>query len=78
MVNDDEDEEGTVNESDDDSEDDFEPVRVKGKTRKVSRRPLGPPITTDEKIERLNDIHQMVVEEFLDIAKNECRNVSLA
>lgn len=77
VVGDDEDE-GAVSEAEDDSEVDFEPVRVKGKAQSVSKRPLGPPITTDEKIERLNNIHQMVVEGFLSTAKDEGRKVGLA
>lgn len=68
--------EGAVDEADNDSEEEFEPERVKGKVRSVSKRPLGPPITTDEKIERLNDIHQVVVEGFLSAAKDEGRRVS--
>lgn len=75
VASDDEDE-GVVDEADNDSEEEFEPERVKGKTRSVSKRPLGPPITTDEKIERLNDIHQAVVEGFLNTAKDEGRRVS--
>ncbi len=77
VLSDDEDEyEGAIDEADDDSEEDFEPQRVKGKTRIVKRRPLGPPITTDEKIERLNTIHQIVVDGFLNTAKDEGRRVS--
>ena len=37
---------------------------------------LGPPITVDEKIARLNDIHQMVVEDFLENAKRQSQKVS--
>ncbi len=76
VASDDEDE-GAVNEADNDSEEEFEPERVKGKLRSA-KRTLGPPITTDEKIERLNNIHQMVVEGFLNTAKDEGRRVSLA
>lgn len=77
VVNDDE-YEAPVYDAEDDSEDDFEPVREKGKTRVVSKRPLGPPITTDEKIERLPELHRAVVEDFLIAAKEESRKVCSA
>ena len=63
-------------ETEDDSEESFEPVRVKGKTRSVAKKTLGPPITTDEKIQGLSRIHQYVVEGFLTAAKQQSQNVS--
>ena len=41
------------------------------------KKRLGPPITTDEKIERLNRTHQFVVDDFMVRATKECRQVSL-
>lgn len=49
--------------------DDFEPVREKGVARRSKTRELGPPITTDEKMERLNGPHRHIVEDFVDQAK---------
>lgn len=51
--------------------DDFEPVRKKGASRGSRKRHLGPPITVDEKMESLNEIHQIIVENFLDRAKQQ-------
>ena len=59
-----------LDESEDES-DDFEPVREKGAARSSKKRRLGPPITVDEKMESLNEIHQMIVENFLDRAKQQ-------
>lgn len=73
----DDDEEEAVEIEEDDSEESFEPLRVKGKTRSTKKRPLGPPITIDEKIARLNQIHQMVVEDFVNSAKQQSQKVSL-
>ena len=57
-------------ESEDES-DDFEPVRKKGASRGSRTRHLGPPITVDEKMESLNEIHQIIVENFLHRAKQK-------
>lgn len=57
-------------ESEDES-DEFEPVREKGTSRASRKRRLGPPITVDEKMESLNEIHQIIVENFLDRAKQQ-------
>ena len=46
-----------------------------GKPRELRRRRLGPPITADEKLERLNSIHQMVIEEFMHHAIGLSRKV---
>ena len=53
----------------------FEPVREAGKPQELSKRRLGPPITTDEKLARLNDTHRMVVDDFMVHAKKECEKV---
>lgn len=72
----DDDEDGLSHETDDESEDGFGPIRENGQSRSVAKTPLGPPITIDEKLERLNDIHRMVVEEFLRNAKELSQKVS--
>lgn len=62
------------NEFDEDSEA-FEPVREAGKSRISKKRELGPPIMTDEKLEKLNPTHRMVVDDFMCRAKKESENV---
>lgn len=64
----------SLNEFDEDSES-FEPVREAGKSRSSRKRELGPPIMTDEKIERLNPTHRMVVDDFMCQAKKESESV---
>ena len=66
-----------MEETQDDSEDGFEPVREATKPRTRTKRQLGPPITIDEKLEGLNSIHKAVVEDFLIHAKRKCKEVSL-
>lgn len=58
-----------------DDEDAFEPIREAGFSQKVKKRPLGPPITVDQKLETLNPTHRMVVDEFMVYAKRECEKV---
>lgn len=60
----------------DDEDDAFEPIRVAGKPERSRRRQLGPPITTDEKLDQLNEIHRMIVEDFVHHAKDEGNSVS--
>ena len=62
-----------VNDDDDffasNESDAFEPVPLKA-TRKVRRAlPLGPPITTDDRLKDLPDFHRVSVQQFLDEAK---------
>lgn len=73
----DDDDDGSFNGTGDESEDGFGPIREKGQSRNLPKRPLGPPITIDEKLERLNTIHRMVVEGFLQNAKELSQKVSL-
>lgn len=65
-------------ESDDDYDDAFEPVRVAGRPQKNRTRQLGPPITADEKMDGLNDIHRMIVDDFVGRAKAQCQKILLA
>ena len=62
--------------SDDEESDGFEPVRKAGKPRITRKRQLGPPITTDQKLEKLNSIHRLVVDDFVGQAKEESARVS--
>ena len=71
------DDDGSFMETEDESEDGFDSIPVKGQTWGRAKKPLGPPITIDEKLERLNDIHRMVVEDFLENAKELSQKVTL-
>ena len=53
----------------------FEPVRDSRNTQSRGRPPLGPPITVDESMRQLDDIHRMVVEDFVRVAKVEGEKV---
>ncbi len=64
-------------EDDEDYGDDFEPVRVAGSSRKNKKRELGPPITVDQKMAELDDIHQGVVQQFLENAKELGKEILL-
>lgn len=67
-----------THESLDDSDENFPPVREAGRPQRSRKRDIGPPITIDEKIERLNPIHRDIVEGFLLDAKKESDRVSAA
>ena len=71
-----EDDDGQFLETEDESEDGFGPIRDSKQSQSVLKRALGPPITIDEKLERLNAIHRMVVEDFLQNAKELSQKVS--
>ena len=49
----------------DDESDGFEPIKEAGRTRKQRGSRIGPPITTDSKLEQLDDLHRDVVENFV-------------
>ncbi|KAJ5646809.1 Bloom syndrome protein [Penicillium lividum] len=55
--------------------DGFEPIRVPGKQRHGKVRELGPPITTDQKMDRLDHLHRAVVEDFEVTAKRYLQDV---
>ncbi|CAG8920019.1 unnamed protein product [Penicillium salamii] len=54
---------------DDDESDGFEPIRVTGKPRRTNTREMGPPITSDQRLDRLDQMHRVVVEDFQEHAK---------
>ena len=56
----------------------FEPVREKGVARRSRTRELGPPITTDEKMERLNATHRHIVDDFVGTAKKALQGIMFA
>jgi bloom syndrome protein len=60
----------------DDDSDGFEPVRVTGKSRRANTHEMGPPITSDQKLERLGHMHRVVVEDFQEHAKIMLQDVS--
>ena len=59
-----------------DEDDAFEPVREAGKPRMSRKAQLGPPITADEQMDRLNETHRMIVDDFMVHAKRECERVN--
>lgn len=63
--------------SEDDESDGFEPIRVPGKQKRQKGHELGPPITTDQKMDRLDHLHRAVVEDFEVTAKRFLQDVSL-
>ena len=65
-------------ETEDNSSDDvLGPIREAGKPQRSKKRQLGPPITIDEKLEKLNSTHRIVVEDFLIRANKASKDVSL-
>lgn len=64
-----------VNDSEDDS-DGFEPVRVAGGAGNHTSREMGPPITSDQRLDRLDHLHRAVVEDFEVTAKRYLQEVS--
>lgn len=62
--------------SDDDESDGFEPIRVVGKQRRENARELGPPITSDQRMDQLDHLHRAVVEDFEVTAKRYLQDVS--
>lgn len=62
--------------SDEASESDgFEPIREVGKKRQHNARELGPPITSDQKMDQLDHLHRAVVEDFEVTAKRYLQDV---
>jgi len=65
-------------EPDQDSEEDiasFEPIREYGVPEQRKPHKSGRPITTDEKIAQLNEIHQYILEDFVETAKKTLNNI---
>lgn len=59
------------------SDDGFEQVRDTRNPPKSRKRALGPPITTDAKLERLNPTHRNIVDGFVTAAKDLSEKVGL-
>jgi bloom syndrome protein len=55
----------------------FEPIRDRGVPPRETKRPLGPPITDDEKLARLNPTHRHVLDDFMGNAKKESSTIML-
>lgn len=56
----------------------FEPIREFGEPRRSETRELGPPITTDQKMAKLNATHRHVVNDFVDSAKKTLKGIMLS
>ena len=63
-------------ESEGSDSDGFEPVRVAGKPSKKKRPKIGPPITSDATLDNLDEIHRMIVDEFVQGADVEQKKVN--
>jgi bloom syndrome protein len=59
----------------DEDSDGFEPIRVVGNQRREAARELGPPITSDQKMDQLDHLHRAVVEDFEVTAKRYLQDV---
>lgn len=55
----------------------FAPVRDRGGPVPSRQRQIGPPITIDKKLERLNPTHRHIVEDFVDHAKKQSRTIMM-
>jgi bloom syndrome protein len=55
----------------------FEPIRDRGVPSRETKRRLGPPITDDEKLARLNPTHRHVLDDFMGNAKKESSAIML-
>lgn len=64
-------------EPDESSDDAFEAVRDARKPTRSKKRTLGPPITSDDQLEKLDPTHRFVVDDFLIRAKKESEKVRL-
>jgi bloom syndrome protein len=56
----------------------FEPIREHGVPRRSKTRELGPPITTDQKMAKLNPTHRHVVNDFVESAKKSLKGIMLS
>nr|POE92437.1 atp-dependent dna helicase hus2/rqh1 [Quercus suber] len=78
-VEDPEDDDYTESDQSGESSDGFEDlmgkVRDAGQISKSKRREPGPPITSDDVMDRLPELHRMVVEDFLGLAHQETQNL---
>lgn len=59
-----------------DDSDGFEPIRVAGRSRRTNTHEMGPPITSDQKLDQLDHMHRVVVEDFQEHAKILLQDVS--
>ncbi|KAF2482025.1 P-loop containing nucleoside triphosphate hydrolase protein, partial [Neohortaea acidophila] len=66
-----------ADEDDDDFSDAFEPIRIAKQPRRERVREMGPPITTDEKMANLNDMHRIVVDNFLVEARKIAKSIAI-
>ena len=66
------------NYEDDDESDGFAPIREAGTKRHEKQRELGPPITSDDIMDRLDEVHRAIIEDFVHRAKDEMRKIMVA
>ncbi|KAF1811261.1 ATP-dependent DNA helicase [Eremomyces bilateralis CBS 781.70] len=66
---------GDEDTEEDQDSDGFEPIRVAGRQEYAVEPRLGDPITADDQMGRLNDIHRLYADEFVEEAGKLCRNL---
>ncbi|OAT09794.1 RecQ family helicase MusN [Blastomyces gilchristii SLH14081] len=66
-----------ASEEDEDESDGFEPVREAGVPRRSYDENLGPPITDDGKLSRLDSLQSIIVDEFMFYAKEACHEIMM-
>ncbi|KAF2100100.1 ATP-dependent DNA helicase [Rhizodiscina lignyota] len=70
------DRDGFVVNDDEESDDAFEPVRnAREAPRSIRRKSPGPPITVDQKMASLSDVHRDIVEDFVREGRKICRRI---
>jgi bloom syndrome protein len=66
-----------VVESDSEGDSDFEPIRQAGRAKATKKRSLGPPITTDEKLANLDDMHRHILDDFVEKARKAVKKIMM-
>ncbi|OKL55755.1 hypothetical protein UA08_09010 [Talaromyces atroroseus] len=62
---------------DEDDSDGFGPVRIAGKSNRRKKAEVGPPIIQDNRLADLDDMQQIVVEDFVTNAKELCQKIMM-
>lgn len=66
-----------VVESDSEGDSDFEPIRQAGRAKATKKRSLGPPITIDEKLANLDDMHRHILDDFVEKARKAVKKIMM-
>ncbi|OAL38496.1 hypothetical protein AYO20_02145 [Fonsecaea nubica] len=66
-----------VDEVEEDADFFFDPVPAVGGTRSKRNKKVGPPITTDDRTGGLDEVHQHILNDFVDNAKKEIKRIHI-